>query len=134
MNKVFLIGNLTRNPEQGATPSGTSYCKFSIAVSRRYANADGEREVDYFNVTTWRGIADNCAKYLLKGNKVALTGSLQNRTYEDKDGNKRTVTDIVAEEVEFLTPKKSDDHEMREIPSTPRQGSLLREDDDVLPF
>lgn len=134
MNKVTLIGNLTRDPEQGATPSGTSYCRFSIAVSRRFANADGNREVDYFNITAWKGLADNCAKYLKKGSKVAIIGTLQNRSYEDKAGNKRTVTDIVSEEVEFLSPIQKTEHEMTEIESSPKQGRMFEEDDDQLPF
>lgn len=107
MNKVILIGNLTKDPELASTPSGTSVCHFSIAVSRDYANAEGNRETDFFNVNVWRNQGENCHKYLKKGNKVSLIGSLQNRSYEDKDGVKRTVTEIVANEVEFLTPKQA---------------------------
>ena len=105
MNKVFLIGNLTRDPELSETPSGIAVCKFTIAVSR--PTSDGERTADYFNIVTWRGQAENCGKYLAKGRKVAVVGTLQNRTYEDKDGNKRTVTEIVANEVEFLSATNS---------------------------
>ena len=107
MNKVILIGNLTRDPELSETPSGVAVCRFSIAVSRDYAGQDGNRETDFFNITVWRGRAEVCGKYLKKGNKVAVVGSLQNRSYDDKDGNKRYVTDIVASEVEFLTPQRS---------------------------
>ena len=106
MNKVYLIGNLTRDPELSQTSSGISLCRFSVAVSRRYAGADGNRETDFFNVVVWRSQAENCAKFLQKGNKVAIVGSIQNRSYE-VDGVKRYATDIVAEEVEFLTPKNS---------------------------
>lgn len=105
MNKVILVGNLTRDPDLSETPSGVAVCKFAIAVTRDYANGDGERETDFFNVTVWRGRAENCAKYLKKGNKVAIVGSLQNRSYEDKDGIRRNVTDVIASEVEFLTPR-----------------------------
>ncbi len=84
MNKIILIGNLTREPELNTTGSGTSYCRFSIAVTRRFANADGEKETDFFNITAGRGQAENCYKYLKKGSKVSIIGSLQNRTYEDK--------------------------------------------------
>ena len=108
MNKEFLIGNLTKEPDLAETPNGVAVCKFSVAVSRDYANADGERETDFFNITVWRGRAENCGKYLKKGNKVAIVGTLQNRSYEDKDGIKRNVTDIIASEVEFLTPKQQD--------------------------
>lgn len=110
MNKVILIGNLTRDPDYGETQSGISFCNFSIAVNRPYNDSNGERQTDFFNIKTWRGQADNCAKYLRKGSKVGVVGSLQTRTYEDNDGNKRNVTEIVANEVEFLSSaNKSDD-------------------------
>lgn len=89
MNKVILIGNLTRDPDYGETQSGISFCNFSIAVNRPYSDSNGERQTDFFNIKTWRGQADNCAKYLRKGSKVGVVGSLQTRTYEDNDGNKR---------------------------------------------
>ncbi len=133
MNKVILIGNLTRDPELSETPNGVAVCRFSIAVSRDYSNSDGTRETDFFNVTVWRGRAEVCGKYLRKGNKVAVVGSLQNRSYEDKDGIKRNVTDIVASEVEFLTPKgaSGDDGEM---PVKRERPVLEAIDDNQLPF
>lgn len=109
MNKVFLIGNLTRDPELNKTANDVAVCNFSIAVNRDYADADGNRESDFFNITVWRGRAETCSRYLKKGNKVSIIGSLQNRSYEDKDGVKRYVTDIIASEVEFLTPKNSNE-------------------------
>lgn len=112
MNKVILVGNLTADPEGGVTPNGVSVTRFSIAVNRDYLNSDNERECDFFNVTVWRGRAESCAKYLAKGKKVALVGSLQNRTYEDKDGIRRYVTDVVADEVEFLSPARSESNEL----------------------
>ena len=87
MNKVFLIGNLTRDPELSTTNSGISVCRISIAVSRRFANADGSRETDFFNVVAWRAIAENCAKYLKKGSKIAVMGSIQNHSYDAQDGS-----------------------------------------------
>lgn len=108
MNKCVFIGNLTRDPEYQTTGSGVALCRFSIAVNRTYTNANGERETDFINIVTWRGLAENCSKYLFKGSKVCVVGSLQNRTYEDKDGNKRYATDIVAEDVEFISPKNTD--------------------------
>ena len=127
-NKVFLIGNTTRDAELSETPSGVAVCRFSIAVNRDYANADGTKITDYFNITTWRGLAETCGKYLTKGSKVAVVGSLQNRSYEDKDGIKRTITEIVAESVEFLSTKKEDKEEVK-----PRQLQLEEVDSD-LPF
>ena len=105
MNKVYLIGNLTRDPELTTTTSGISVCRMSIAVGRRFANAEGGRETDFFNVTAWRGTADNCAKFLKKGNKIAVSGSIQTRTYEKTDGTKGFSIDIIADEVEFLSSK-----------------------------
>lgn len=137
MNKVILIGNLTKDPELTETPSGVAVCRFSIAVSREYANADGNRETDFFNITVWRGRAENCGKYLKKGNKVAIFGSLQNRSYEDKDGIKRNVTEVIANKVEFLTPKSSEatDEEENAVVSVRRERPQLEAiDDNQLPF
>ena len=136
MNKVILIGNLTRDPELSETPSGVAVCRFSIAVSRDYAGQDGNRETDFFNITVWRGRAENCGKYLKKGNKVAVVGSLQNRSYDDKDGNKRYVTDIVASEVEFLTPKgtQGDDIDDATVSVRRDRPQLEAIDDNQLPF
>ena len=137
MNKVILVGNLTRDPELSETPNGVAVCRFSIAVSRDYANSDGTRETDFFNITVWRGRAENCGKYLKKGNKVAVVGSLQNRSYEDKDGIKRNVTDVVASEVEFLTPKSAQtgDGEDAPVAQVKRERPQLEAiDDNQLPF
>ena len=102
MNKVFLIGNLTRDPELSSVgANNTSVCRFSIAVNRR-AGSNGNQETDFFNITVWRALGENCAKFLKKGSKVAVSGEIQIRNYEDKEGNKRTYVDIVASEVEFL--------------------------------
>jgi single-strand DNA-binding protein len=107
MNKVFLIGNLTRDPELTETSGGVSICRFSIAVNRNYSGSDGERKTDYFNITAWRGLGENVARYAKKGNKVAVNGSIELRNYEDNQGVKRTAVDIIAQDVEFLTPRAS---------------------------
>lgn len=107
MNKVMLIGNLTRDPELTQTSSGINICRFAIAVTRRFANQDGERETDFFNITAWRQLGELCHKYLKKGNKVCIVGSIQIRQYEGNDGVKRSSVDIIADDVEFLTPKNS---------------------------
>ena len=134
MNKVILVGNLTKDPELSETPSGVAVCKFSLAVSRDYTNAEGNRDTDFFNITVWRGRAENCGKYLKKGNKVAIVGSLQNRSYEDKDGIKRSVTDVIANEVEFLTPKQSGQEEESVVSVTRQRPQLEAIDDNQLPF
>lgn len=133
MNKVWLIGNLTKDPELTETPNGVAVCKFSIAVSRDYSSSDGTRETDFFNITVWRGRAESCGRYLKKGSKVSVVGSLQNRSYEGQDGIKRTLTDVIANEVEFLTPKNA----MGEEDATPvrRERPVLEAiDDNQLPF
>ncbi len=136
MNKVILVGNLTRDPELSETPSGVAVCRFAIAVSRDYANSDGTRETDFFNITVWRGRAEVCGKYLKKGSKVAIVGSLQNRSYEDKDGIKRNVTDVVANEVEFLSPKgaSGEDGDTSVVSAKRERPQLEEMDDNQLPF
>ena len=138
MNKVYLIGNLTRDPEMSETPSGVPFCRLGLAVNRPYAGSDVERASDFFNITVWRTHAENCGRYLKKGSKVAVVGSLQNRSYEDKDGNKRTVTDIVASEVEFLSVRSqgegSSDDTSHAAPRAVERPTLQQVDDDELPF
>ena len=136
MNKVFLIGNLTRDPEMSETPSGIPYCRLGLAVNRPYSGSDGERATDFFNITVWRAQAENCGRYLKKGSKVSVVGSLQNRSYEDKDGNKRQVTDIIANEVEFLSVRNQNDASGDAEPvSRPSSKPTLQQvDDEELPF
>ncbi|MGN0820113.1 MAG: single-stranded DNA-binding protein [Christensenellaceae bacterium] len=135
MNKVYLIGNLTRDPEVAETSSGITVCRFAIAVNRNYSSSDGTRETDFFNITVWRSQAENCGKYLKKGSKVAVVGSLQNRSYEDKDGIKRNVTDIVANEVEFLSTKNSsDDDDVPQRRQASNKPQLEEVSEDDLPF
>ena len=108
MNKVFLIGNLTRDPELTETNSGVKICRFAIAVNRNYSGADGERKTDFFNCVAWRALGETIARYTKKGTKVCVSGSIELRNYEDSQGVKRTAVDIVAQDVEFLSPKSSD--------------------------
>ena len=135
MNKVFLIGNLTRDPELTETSNGAMVCKFAIAVTREYRNNEGTRDTDFFNITVWGARGENCGRYLKKGSKVAVVGSLQNRSYEGQDGVKRTVTDVIASEVEFLTPKNAVIDEAGESAVAERVKPQLEEiDDDSLPL
>jgi single-strand DNA-binding protein len=106
MNKIVLIGNLTHDPEMRSTQSGVTVCAFTIAVSRRFAGADGERPTDYFRINAWRQLGESCGRYLAKGRKVAVVGELQARTYEAKDGTTRMSLDVQADEVEFLSPRQ----------------------------
>lgn len=106
MNKAILVGNLTRDPDVRTTPSGVSVTTFTVAVQRRYKSQDGQQQADFIPVVTWRGLADNCGKYLTKGSKVGVVGQIQTRSYDDANGVKRYVTEIIADEVEFLTSKQ----------------------------
>ena len=111
MNKALLVGNLTRDPEHSVTPNGISVCRFTVAVQRKFANSDGEREADFINCVAWRNLADNVAKYVKKGKKVSVVGSIQTRSYEAQDGSKRYITEVVCEDVEFISPRDSEDGE-----------------------
>lgn len=107
MNKTILVGNLTKDPDLRQTSAGTAVCTFTLAVQRRFSDASGERKADFIPVVCWRGLAENAAKYLRKGSKAAVVGSLQVRSYEANDGTKRFVTEVLADEVEFLSPAQS---------------------------
>ena len=106
MNKIILIGNLTRDPELSATPSGVSVCNFTIAVNRRRGqNENGQQEADFFRITVWRALGESCAKYLAKGRKVCVTGPVSARTYQANDGSTRVQLEVTADDVEFLSSR-----------------------------
>ena len=141
MNKAILIGNLTRDPETTTTSSGIAKCNFTVAVQRRFANAQGVREADFIPVVCWRQTAELCARYLSKGRKVAVEGSIQTRTYDAQDGTKRYVTEIVADSVEFLGSREEGGRQSIDAPApAPRasapasNGAFTEVDDDELPF
>ena len=137
MNRAILIGRLTADPEIRTTQSGVSVCKFTLAVDRRFRDADGNRQADFIPVNAWRQLADLCARYLSKGNKCAVVGSIQTRTYDAQDGSKRYVTELVADEVEFLTPKQESGQASADTMERAMEtfGNALQEiDDDELPF
>lgn len=107
MNKVILIGRLTRDPELRYTSSNVPTASFSIAVDRNFTNQNGEREADFINIVVWRKQAENCKNYLTKGSQVAIDGRIQTRNYEGQDGKKVYVTEVVADNVQFLGSKGS---------------------------
>ena len=106
INNILVIGRLTRDPEKRRTNNGKSVATFTIASDRDFKNAQGEKETDFIPVVVWRGLADTCCEYLSKGKLVAVEGRLQIRMYEAKDGSKRTAAEIVAQNVQFLSPKE----------------------------
>ncbi len=139
MNRVILIGNLTKDPELTTTNNGISLCKFTIAVQKRFAGQDGERDADFIPIIVWRGNADNCYKYLKKGNKVAVCGTLQTRSYDGQDGTRRYITEVVADEVEFLTTRQGDGDDGEKAKPMPAEKKNVVDkfepiDDDNLPF
>ncbi len=128
MNKVFLIGRLTQDPVVTTTSSGDPVCRFSLAVSRY--SKDGENNADFINIVVWRVLAQNCAKYLEKGSQVAVTGSIQTRNYEDREGKKRTSFDVVAESVEFLSRANNGNKQGQTAGTSDRNVDTLKEVDE----
>lgn len=107
MNHIILIGRLTKNPDTRYTPNGVAVTTFTLAVDRPFTNQAGEREADFIQIVTWRGLAENCANYLGKGRLCAVEGRLQVRSYE-KDGQRRYVTEVIASNVQFLDRAKEE--------------------------
>lgn len=159
MNKVILIGRLTKDPELRYTSSNIATASFSIAVDRNFTNQNGEREADFINIVVWRKQAENCKNYLTKGSQVAIDGRIQTRSYDGQDGQKRYVTEVIADNVQFLgtksgnagngsntTPAFSDNATPYDFASTPASttdvsndpfadfGSSIEISDDELPF
>lgn len=125
MNKVIITGNLTRDPEARTTQSGVSQSTFDVAVQRRFKGQDGKREADFLTVVAWRQTADFCNKYLQKGRKVAVEGSIQKRSYKAQDGTTRYVTEIIADSVEALGGNPND---------KPDNGGFVEAPDEKLPW
>ena len=132
MNKVILIGNLTRDPEIRTTQSGMNVCNFSIAVNRRAK--DGQQDADFISITAWKTLGDLCQKYLSKGKKVSVVGRIQTRTYEAQDGTKRSAFEVVAEEVEFLTPAGQNNNQSGYTQAVSKEPEFTQVDDTPLPF
>lgn len=136
MNRVILIGNLTDEPKTSMTASGIHKCTFRLATQRKYTNQQtGQHEADFHNVVVWRQLAELCAKYLAKGRKCAVEGSINYRSYDAKDGSKRYVTEIVADSVEFLSARQQDGQNAGSQAGTnTHQEGFVPVDDDDLPF
>jgi single-strand DNA-binding protein len=130
MNKVLLMGRLTKDPEvRYTTTNNTLVCGFTLAVNRRFAK-EGEQQADFINIVAWSKLGEFCSKYFTKGQQVAICGRLQTRTYDDKDGKKVYVTEVVAEEAHFADTKKQDDF----TPQNTTAGFTTIEEDSNLPF
>lgn len=126
MNKALLIGRLTRDPELKSTSTGRNVCQFSIAVNRNFTNANGEREADFINCVVWDKQAENLVKYQKRGNQIAVDGRIQTRNYEDKDGKRVYVTEILANSISFLDSKgtNTSSNDFNSLPEPPREDSV----------
>lgn len=127
MNKAILMGRLTKEPELKSTQNGISRCSFTLAVDRRFKNADGERETDFINCTAWRSTAEFITNYFRKGQRIAVVGSIQVRSYETDAGERRYITEVIAEESYF-----ADGYQEQQKSSG--NDYFNAEDDDDLPF
>ena len=116
MNKVILVGRLVRDPELKTTPSGVSVCSFTVACDRRYQKEGEDRQADFINCVAWRGTADFVSKYITKGTRIALDGSIQTRSWDDDQGNRRYVTEVLAEHVEFAQSKSEGQSKANDLP------------------
>lgn len=135
LNSVILIGRLTKDPELRYTPNGVAVSTFTLAVNRNYSNKQGQREADFINIVTWRGTAETVAKYLAKGRLIAVEGKIQTRNYDNNEGKRVYVTEVVADNVRFLETINKNDNTQRDS-NNPfiDDGSPIDISDDDLPF
>ncbi|APB77426.1 primosomal replication protein N [Paenibacillus polymyxa] len=140
LNRVILIGRLTKDPELRYTPSGVAVTQFTLAVDRPFTSQGGEREADFLPIVTWRQLAETCANYLKKGRLTAVEGRVQVRNYENNEGKRVYVTEIVADNVRFLESSKNDSGGIQQ-PSTRNNNDPFSDDgkpidiaDEDLPF
>ena len=144
MNKLMIIGNVTKDPEMRTTQGGIQVCNFTVAVNRRQRNQHGQQEADFFKVTAWRQLGEVCAQYLAKGRKVAVVGQVSASAYMGSDGKPRASLEMTADDVEFLSPKDADAKEdaylkeerqaIQEEATAPKKPEYMVVDDDELPF
>ena len=142
VNKAILVGNLGKDPELRYTPSGTAVCTFTLATSERFKNKQGEQQdrTEWHNIVVWAGLAEICGKYLTKGKQVYIEGRIQNRSYDDRDGNKRYISEIVANEMQMLSRSGDQGGGGGGRPTTPPEETSARSQeppfnpDDDIPF
>ena len=139
MNKLTIIGNLTRDPELRTTSTGLNVCSFTVAVNRRRSANSNQPEADFFRVTAWRQLGENCQRYLAKGRKVAVVGSVSVSTYTGNDGTTRATLEVTADDVEFLSSRNEDAGyapaaPSQPAPAAPAMNGFEEVDDEDLPF
>lgn len=123
LNKVSLVGRLTKDPELRYLGNGTPVANFTLAVDRIFKNKEGKKETDFLNIVIWRKQAENCANYIGKGSLVAVSGRIQSRSYDTAEGQRRYITEIVADEVHFLESKKSKNRDYNNDYSSGNDGN-----------
>ena len=141
MNSISIVGNLTADPQHRTTQTGVSVCSFTVAVNRRGAR-EGQPQADFFRVTAWRGLADNCAKWLVKGKKVGVTGSISASAYMGRDNQPHASLDLTADDIEFLSPANAVEqeqpnpqpHSTPPAPKVDRQTGFVEVGEEDLPF
>lgn len=131
INRLTIIGNLTRDPEMRTTTNGKNVCSFTVAVNRRKTGNDQEPQADFFKVSAWNQTADNCAKYLSKGKKVCVIGPVSVRTYQANDGTTRASLEVTANDIEFLSARNDNPEQPAKID---KQSGFQQVETDELPF
>ena len=136
MNRLTIIGNLTRDPELRTTATGLSVCSFTVAVNRRRGQNNNQPEADFFRVTAWRELGENCAKWLIKGRKVAVVGPVSVSTYQGNDGKTYANMEVTAQDVEFLSSAQDIQRPAEPVPQVDAQSGMqqVSMDDGELPF
>lgn len=147
MNKVILLGRLTRDPEMKNTTTGKAVTRFSIAVDRRFKNKDGQKEADFINIVVWGKQAEFAAQYLTKGSQISLSGRLEARSYDAQDGQRRYITEVVADEINFVSSGQKNStagYQQTSAPQSDNNNNMsvmgldedfhLMADDDDIPF
>ena len=139
MNKLTIIGNLTRDPELRTTSSGINVCTFTVAVNRRRSSNSNQPEADFFRVSAWRQLGENCQRYLAKGRKVAVVGAVSVSTYTGNDGTTRASLEVTADDVEFLSSRNEDAGyapaaSVQPVAAAPAMNGFEEVDDEDLPF
>ena len=139
MNRLTIIGNLTRDPELRTTSTGLNVCSFTVAVNRRRSANSNQPEADFFRVTAWRQLGENCQRYLAKGRKVAVVGPVSVQTYTGNDGTQRFSLEVTADDVEFLSSRSDDAGyapvaPAQPVAAAPAMSGFQEVDDDDLPF
>jgi single-strand DNA-binding protein len=132
LNTAIIMGRLTADPELKATVSGVNVCSFTLAVDRRFKGKDEERQTDFIRCVAWRQAAEFLVRYFRKGSMIAVTGSIQVRNYEDKNGNKREAVEVVASQLDFTGEKREESHAAPKAPPAPDYDEIATDDD--LPF